>query len=140
MYKWKAVYIEKCTYGLEASIWKPTMGTWQGAEYLAYVDMTMSCHLFGTPENTAKEIKNRIRDELGFTVNVGVSDNKMLAKTASDFRKPDLVHTLYQGEIQQKMCPSLYRTCSSWAVPQQRNSSPWELRLSVNLPHQTLCG
>ena len=71
----------------------------------AFVDMTMSCHLFGTPENTAKEIKNRIRDELGFTVNVGVSDNKMLAKTASDFRKPDLVHTLYQKEIRQKMWP-----------------------------------
>lgn len=71
----------------------------------AFIDMTASCHLFGTPESTAEEIKNRIRDELGFTVNVGVSDNKMLAKMASDFRKPDLVHTLYQKEIRQKMWP-----------------------------------
>lgn len=71
----------------------------------AFVDMSASCHLFGTPENTAREIKDRIRDELGFTVNIGVSDIKMLAKMASDFRKPDLVHTLYQREIRQKMWP-----------------------------------
>lgn len=71
----------------------------------AFIDMTSSCHLFGEPEYVAKNIKNRIRDELGFTVNVGVSDNKLLAKMASDFRKPDLVHTLYHEEIQQKMWP-----------------------------------
>lgn len=71
----------------------------------AFVDMSASCHLFGTPEATAEEIKNRIREELGFTVNVGVSDNKMLAKMASDFKKPDLVHTLYQNEIPGKMWP-----------------------------------
>lgn len=71
----------------------------------AFVDMTASCHLFGTPEDTAKEIKGKIRDELGFTVNIGISDNKVLAKMASDFRKPDLVHTLYRREIRQKMWP-----------------------------------
>lgn len=71
----------------------------------AFVDMSASCHLFGTPEGTAREIKDRIRDELGFTVNIGVSDIKMLAKMASDFRKPDLVHTLYLREIRQKMWP-----------------------------------
>lgn len=71
----------------------------------AFIDMTASCHLFGTPEDTAAEIKDRIRDELGFTVNIGVSDSKMLAKMASDFRKPDRVHTLYQREIRQKMWP-----------------------------------
>lgn len=71
----------------------------------AFVDMSTSCHLFGTPEGTAREIKDRIRDELGFTVNIGVSDIKMLAKMASDFRKPDLVHTLYLREIRQKMWP-----------------------------------
>lgn len=71
----------------------------------AFVDMSASCHLFGTPEGTAQKIKDRIRDELGFTVNIGVSDIKMLAKMASDFRKPDLVHTLYLREIRQKMWP-----------------------------------
>ena len=69
----------------------------------AFLDMSSSCHLFGTPKETAEQIKNRIRDELGFTVNVGISTNKLLAKMASDFKKPDLVHTLYPEEIKEKM-------------------------------------
>lgn len=71
----------------------------------AFIDMTASCHLFGTPEGTAVQIKDRIREELGFTVNIGVSSNKLLAKMASDFEKPDRVHTLYPEEIPQKMWP-----------------------------------
>ena len=71
----------------------------------SFVDMTATCHLFGTPEGTAEQLKDRIRDEMGFTVNVGVSSNKLLAKMASDFRKPDRVHTLYPEEIRQKMWP-----------------------------------
>lgn len=69
----------------------------------AFVDMTASCHLFGGPEEVAEQIKDQIRGRLGFTVNVGVSTNKLLAKMASDFKKPDLVHTLYPEEIQEKM-------------------------------------
>ena len=53
----------------------------------------------------AYELKARIRDELGFTVNVGVSDNFLLAKTAGDFSKPDKVHTLFPEEVEQKMWP-----------------------------------
>lgn len=71
----------------------------------AFVDMTSTCHLFGTPEETAELIKNRIREELGFTVNIGISCNKLLAKMASDFKKPDRVHTLYPEEIERKMWP-----------------------------------
>lgn len=71
----------------------------------AFVDMSTSCHLFGTPEETAARIKDRIREELGFTVNVGISTNKLLAKMASDFQKPDRIHTLYPEEIRGKMWP-----------------------------------
>lgn len=71
----------------------------------AFVDMTASVHLFGRPEDAAKQVKDHIRDKLGFTVNVGVSDNKLLAKMASDFTKPDMVHTLYSEEISKKMWP-----------------------------------
>lgn len=71
----------------------------------AFVDMTQTCHLFGEPEQTAEMIKDRIHHELGFTVNIGVSENKLLAKMASDFRKPDKVHTLWKSEIQRKMWP-----------------------------------
>lgn len=51
----------------------------------------------------AYEIKKRVKEELGFTVNIGVSSNKLLAKMASDFKKPDMVHTLYPNEIETKM-------------------------------------
>ncbi len=71
----------------------------------AFVDMSASCHLFGTPEETAQQIKDRIREELGFTVNIGISTNKLLAKMASDFQKPDRLHTLYPEEIKEKMWP-----------------------------------
>lgn len=71
----------------------------------AFADMSASCHLFGTPEKAAEQIKERIYRTLGFTVNVGVSSNKLLAKMASDFQKPDRVHTLYPEEICEKMWP-----------------------------------
>lgn len=51
----------------------------------------------------ANTIKDRIKRELGFTVNIGISNNKLLAKVASDFKKPDMIHTLFPGEIKQKM-------------------------------------
>lgn len=53
----------------------------------------------------ATTIKERIKKELGFTVNIGISSNKLLAKIASDFKKPDLVHTLFPDEIKDKMWP-----------------------------------
>ena len=53
----------------------------------------------------AQEIRDRVREELGFTVNVGISSNKLLAKMASDFQKPDRTHTLYPEEVPAKMWP-----------------------------------
>lgn len=50
-------------------------------------------------------IKNQIKDRLGFTVNIGISENKLLAKMASDLKKPDMVHTLFREEIPEKMWP-----------------------------------
>ena len=51
----------------------------------------------------AFEINKRVKKELGFTVNIGVAHNKLLAKMASDFTKPDRVHTLFEEEIPMKM-------------------------------------
>lgn len=53
----------------------------------------------------AYEIKERVKKELGFTVNIGIGSNKLLAKVASDFKKPDNVHTLFPYEIEKKMWP-----------------------------------
>ncbi len=70
-----------------------------------YMDYSAIQMLYPSPEAAAHIIKDRVREQLHFTVNVGISDRKVLAKMASDFRKPDLVHTLYSYEIQDKMWP-----------------------------------
>lgn len=51
----------------------------------------------------ALELSQKIKKELLFTVNIGLSDNKILAKMASDFEKPDKIHTLYKEEIKDKI-------------------------------------
>lgn len=61
--------------------------------------------VYPDPLELAYRIKDEIKESLGFTVNVGISENKLLAKMASDFEKPDKVHTLYPGEIPEKMWP-----------------------------------
>mgnify|MGYP002559511389 FL=1 len=70
-----------------------------------YMDFTGIAHRFYSPVEGALEIKNRIYEKFGFTVNIGISVNKLLAKMASDFEKPNRVHTLFPEEIQLKMWP-----------------------------------
>ena len=71
----------------------------------AFLDMTGMEMLFGEPVEAANSLRERVKRELGFTVNIGISTNKLLAKMASDFEKPDKVHTLFHSEIQKKMWP-----------------------------------
>lgn len=71
----------------------------------AFCDFTGTTGLYGPPVEFALRLKDMIRKELGFTVNIGISSNKLLAKMASDFEKPDMVHTLFPNEIQEKMWP-----------------------------------
>ncbi|MCI7808271.1 DNA polymerase IV [bacterium] len=70
-----------------------------------FLDMTGTSWLYPDAVAIAHTIKDRIRDELDFTVNVGIGDCKLLAKMASDFEKPDKVHTLFRSQIPQKMWP-----------------------------------
>ena len=71
----------------------------------AFCDMTGTTSLYGDPVIFANHLKDRIFTELGFTVNIGISTNKLLAKMASDFKKPNLVHTLFPEEIETKLWP-----------------------------------
>ena len=71
----------------------------------AWVDMTGTERLFGPPVLAADALRRKVLDELGFTVNVGISTNKLLAKMAGDFEKPNRVHTLFPEEIPGKMWP-----------------------------------
>lgn len=70
--------------------------------FLDYTDLVQK---YGEPVKTAYKIKDDIRENFGFTVNVGVGNNKLLAKMASDFSKPNKVHTLFSNEIESKMWP-----------------------------------
>ena len=71
----------------------------------AWVDMSGTERLFGAPRLAAEKMRQRIYDELGFTVNVGISNNKLLAKMAGDFEKPNKIHTLFPEEMEEKMWP-----------------------------------
>lgn len=71
----------------------------------AFCDMTGTTRLYGAPVVFAEQLKDKIYSDLGFTVNIGVSSNRLLAKMASDFKKPNLVHTLFPKEVPDKMWP-----------------------------------
>ena len=69
------------------------------------MDMTGTERLWGSPRLAAEKMRQRINDELGFTVNIGISSNKLLAKMAGDFEKPNKVHTLFPEEMETKFWP-----------------------------------
>ena len=71
----------------------------------AWVDMTGTSGLYGPPVLAAQRLKDRIAKELGFTVNVGISCNKLLAKMAGELEKPDKVITLFPQELERKLWP-----------------------------------
>lgn len=68
-----------------------------------YLDYGKIKNIYGNELEFAKKLQNQIKEELGFTVNIGIANNKLCAKMASDFTKPNRVHTLYKNEIKQKM-------------------------------------
>ena len=69
-----------------------------------FIDMSFRCY-GKDPVEVAAKLKDEVKNTLGFTVNVGVGSNKLLAKMASDFEKPDKVHTLWDSEVQENMWP-----------------------------------
>ncbi len=89
-----------------------------------FLDYTPIAHLYGEAETFAYRLKKEIRENFGFTVNIGISEVKILAKMASDFQKPDKVHTLWKSEIPEKMwklpVSDLYMVGKS-SLPKLRN-------------------
>lgn len=68
-----------------------------------FLDMSGTERIYPDPVAVANRIREDIKEKLGFTVNIGIGSNKLLAKMASDFEKPDKVHTLYEHEIEEKL-------------------------------------
>ena len=70
-----------------------------------FLEMTGTTYLYKDYKTLAYKIKDEIKQKFGFTVNIGIANNKLCAKMASDFEKPDKVHTLYDYEIEEKLWP-----------------------------------
>ncbi len=101
-----------------------------------FLDMTGTIPDLPDPIATAHEIKDKIHAELGFTVNVGISTNKLLAKMASDFEKPDKVHTLFtRRNSGQNVAPSHPGSSVFWAKPPRKGC-----RISESIPSASLPG
>lgn len=70
-----------------------------------FIDMTGTNYLYKDYIKLAYTIKHDIKEKFGYTVNIGIANNKLCAKMASDFEKPDMVHTLFKNEIETKLWP-----------------------------------
>ncbi|MGI6557298.1 MAG: DNA polymerase Y family protein [Pseudoramibacter sp.] len=99
-----------------------------------FLDVTQTT-AYHHPVETAYELKNRIKTELGFTVNVGVGPNKLLAKMAGDFEKPDKVHTLWAEDIPEKMWPLSVRRLLSVGRKTAEKLNLYGIRTIGNLAH-----
>lgn len=96
---------EKCSAALMDILLSYTPEVEQYSIDEAYLDMSLTDKLWGPPAEAADRMRRQIFMQLGFTVNIGVSSNKLLAKMASDFKKPNRVHTLFPEEIPYKLWP-----------------------------------
>lgn len=98
-------YYQKCSQELFKLISKYTPDIEKFSIDECFIEYTYVKNLYGDPIDFAYKLKEEIKNTLGFTVNIGISYNKLCAKMASDFEKPDKVHTLFKDEIQEKLYP-----------------------------------
>ena len=101
----------------------------------AWVDMTGTERLWGAPRLAAEQMRQRILNELGFTVNIGISSNKLLAKMAGDFEKPNKVHTLFPEEIPDKFWPLPVRDLFLVGAATERKLKMMGIRTIGDLAH-----
>ena len=100
-YKW---YYEKSKELMEyLSQYSPKLEQYSVDE--CFLDMSGMTYIYKDLEKLAHKIKDEVKEKFGYTVNVGIGNNKLCAKMASDFEKPDKVHTLYKDEIVSKLWP-----------------------------------
>jgi len=100
-YKW---YYEKSKELMNyLSSYSPTLEQLSIDE--CFLDMSGMKYIYKSPIELAYKIKDEIKEKFGYTVNIGIANNKLCAKMASDFEKPDKVHTLFDSEIEEKLWP-----------------------------------
>jgi len=101
----------------------------------AWVDMTGTERLWGSPRLAAEQMRERIWEELGFTVNIGISSNKLLAKMAGDFEKPNKIHTLFPEEVLDKFWPLPVRNLFLVGAATERKLKMMSIRTIGDLAH-----
>ena len=100
-YKW---YYEKSRELMEyLSQYSPKLEQYSVDE--CFLDMSGMTYIYKNLEKLAHKIKDEVKEKFGYTVNIGIGNNKLCAKMASDFEKPNKVHTLYKDEIVSKLWP-----------------------------------
>ena len=103
----------------------------------AWADLSGTEGLYGSPVAAAELLRARIREELGFTVNIGISSNKLLAKMAGEFEKPDKVHTLFPRRYRRSSGRCRCGSCLCSGLPRSAGSTASESIRSVSWRRQT---
>ena len=70
-----------------------------------FLDLSGTKYLYNDYMKLARDMQKYINDNFGITVNIGIACNRLCAKMASDFEKPNKIHTLFPNEIESKMWP-----------------------------------
>lgn len=96
-------YYKKCSNQLMEFLRKYFANIQQYSIDECFVEYDEDVREYWDPVTVANELREYIKNKLWFTVNIGIWNNKFLAKMASDFEKPNKVHTLYKNEIEEKM-------------------------------------
>ncbi|GHT84067.1 DNA polymerase IV [Bacteroidia bacterium] len=98
-------FYDECSHRLMEFLYTYTSDVEQLSVDECFLDFGPIAHRYSSAQEAAQQIKDSIREKLGFTVNIGIAPNRLLAKMASDFQKPDRIHTLFPEEIPVKMWP-----------------------------------
>ena len=101
--QYKYYYEKSCELMEYLSKYSPKLEQYSVDE--CFLDMTGMNYMYKDLEELAYKIKDEVKEKFGYTVNVGIGNNKLCAKMASDFLKPDRVHTLYKDEVVSKLWP-----------------------------------
>lgn len=98
-------YYEKCSKQVFELLYEYTPILEINSIDEAWMDVTNSKKLFGSPIDIAINIQNRLKDEMGLWCSIGVSENKFLAKMASEIKKPLGITQLYKSDIEENLWP-----------------------------------
>ncbi len=91
----------------------------------AFLDVSDEVGNWVEAETLARGIKQEIKEKEGLTASIGVGPNKLVAKVASDFQKPDGLTIVKEDEVEKFLAPCLYVSYCGWVARPKPNSKSW---------------